>query len=121
MLDRVHHGVRRVLRAELRGLTLGCGDARVAPVRDDAVLVLGVGAIGGTTGGGMLLAGRAATLVDTWFENVETIRRRGLTVTLDGTPARDARDDPLPATSSRRRRRSSSLPASPTTPTRRCG
>ena len=90
---------------------------------DDAVLVLGVGAIGGTTGGGMLLAGRSATLVDTWFENVETIRRRGLTVTLDGTP------HATPATilypdqpaGSRRRRRSSSLPASPTTPTRRCG
>jgi 2-dehydropantoate 2-reductase len=51
-----------------------------------SALVLGVGAIGATTGGGMLLAGGSAVLVDTWFENVETIRRRGLTLTLDDTP-----------------------------------
>jgi 2-dehydropantoate 2-reductase len=45
---------------------------------------LGVGAIGGTTGGGLLRAGQSVVLVDPWFENIEIIRRRGLAVTLDG-------------------------------------
>jgi 2-dehydropantoate 2-reductase len=48
------------------------------------ILVVGVGAIGGTTAAGLLRAGREVVLVDGWFENVEAIRRRGLALTLDG-------------------------------------
>jgi 2-dehydropantoate 2-reductase len=48
------------------------------------VLVVGVGAIGGTTAGGLLRAGRDVTLIDPWYQNVEAIRRRGLRVTVDG-------------------------------------
>jgi ketopantoate reductase PanE/ApbA-like protein len=48
------------------------------------VLVVGVGAIGGTTAGGLLRARRPVVLVDPWCENVEGIRRRGLALTVDG-------------------------------------
>jgi ketopantoate reductase len=48
------------------------------------VLVVGVGAIGGTTAGGLLRARRPVVLVDPWYENVEGIRRRGLALTVDG-------------------------------------
>jgi 2-dehydropantoate 2-reductase len=48
------------------------------------ILVVGVGAIGGTTAGGLLRAGRRLVLVDGWYENVEAIRRDGLALTVDG-------------------------------------
>jgi 2-dehydropantoate 2-reductase len=48
------------------------------------ILVAGVGAIGGTTAGGLLRAGHEVALVDGWYANVETIRRNGLAVTVDG-------------------------------------
>ena len=43
-----------------------------------------MGAVGGTTAGGLLHAGHRVILVDPWYENVEAIRRRGLAVTVDG-------------------------------------
>jgi 2-dehydropantoate 2-reductase len=48
------------------------------------IVVVGVGAIGGTTAGALLRAGREVVLVDPWYENVETIRRHGLALTVDG-------------------------------------
>jgi len=48
------------------------------------ILVAGAGAIGGTTAGGLLRAGRRVALVDDWFANVEAIRRDGLAYTVDG-------------------------------------
>jgi len=48
------------------------------------VVVLGSGAVGGTVGGGLLLGGHDVLFVDPWFQNVETIRRRGLSLTIDG-------------------------------------
>ncbi len=51
------------------------------------VAVVAVGAVGGTVAGGLLAAGHEITLVDSWFENVETIRRNGLSLTRDGERA----------------------------------
>jgi 2-dehydropantoate 2-reductase len=48
------------------------------------ILVVGVGAIGGTTAGGLLRAGRPVVLVDDWYANVEAIRRDGLAYSADG-------------------------------------
>ena len=48
------------------------------------IVVLGAGAVGGTVGGGLLLAGHEVVFVDPWFQNVERIRRRGLSLTVDG-------------------------------------
>ena len=48
------------------------------------VAVVSVGAVGGTVAGGLLHAGESILLVDGWFENIETIRRSGLSLTLDG-------------------------------------
>jgi 2-dehydropantoate 2-reductase len=48
------------------------------------VVVLGAGAVGGTVGGGLLLGRHEVVFVDPWFQNVETIRRRGLALTVDG-------------------------------------
>jgi 2-dehydropantoate 2-reductase len=49
------------------------------------IVVLGVGAVGGATAAGLLGAGHQPFLVDGWAENVEAIRRDGLSVTIDGT------------------------------------
>ncbi len=43
--------------------------------------ILGVGGIGGVTGGYLTRAGHDVTLIDQWPENVETMRTKGLTVT----------------------------------------
>lgn len=51
------------------------------------VAVVAVGAVGGTVAGGLLAAGEEVTLVDDWFENVETMRRDGLSLTRDGERA----------------------------------
>src|SRR5689334_9077495 len=63
------------------------------------ILVAGAGAIGGTTAGGLLRAGRRVVLVDDWFANVEAIRRDGLAYTVDGerhlVPARALYPDEL--------------------------
>jgi 2-dehydropantoate 2-reductase len=63
------------------------------------ILVAGVGAIGGTTAGGLLRAGRRVVLMDGWYANVEAIRRDGLAVTVDGdrhvVPARVLYPDEL--------------------------
>jgi 2-dehydropantoate 2-reductase len=63
------------------------------------ILVVGVGAIGGTTAGALLRAGHEVVLVDGWFENVEAIRRSGLALTVDGArhvvPARAVYPDEL--------------------------
>jgi 2-dehydropantoate 2-reductase len=63
------------------------------------VLVVGVGAIGGTTAAALLRAGREVVLVDGWYENVEAIRRNGLALTVDGArgvvPARAIYPDEL--------------------------
>lgn len=48
------------------------------------IVVVGVGAIGGTTAGTLLRAGREIVLVDGWYANVEAIRRDGLQLTVDG-------------------------------------
>jgi 2-dehydropantoate 2-reductase len=48
------------------------------------ILVAGAGAIGGTTAGRVLRAGRRVVLVDGWFANVEAIRRDGLAYSVDG-------------------------------------
>ena len=45
--------------------------------------VIGAGAIGGSLGGSMALNGEDVTLVDTWRENVDTMRDTGLL--LDGS------------------------------------
>jgi 2-dehydropantoate 2-reductase len=47
-------------------------------------LIVGAGAIGGTTAGTLLRAGRSVVLVDGWYANVEAIRRDGLAYTVDG-------------------------------------
>jgi 2-dehydropantoate 2-reductase len=63
------------------------------------ILVAGAGAIGGTTAGGLLRAGRRVVLVDGWFANVEAIRRDGLAYSVDGerhlVPARALYPDEL--------------------------
>jgi 2-dehydropantoate 2-reductase len=46
----------------------------------DRCLVVGAGAIGAITGGFLARAGVDVTFVDTWHQNVESIRSRGLTV-----------------------------------------
>ena len=46
----------------------------------DRIAVFGVGAIGGIIGGYLTRAGRNVTLIDQWGENVEAIRKKGLTV-----------------------------------------
>ena len=50
----------------------------------DRIAVLGVGAIGGIIGGYLTRAGRNVTLIDQWGENVEAIRKKGLTVSTQG-------------------------------------
>ena len=45
------------------------------------IAVLGVGAVGGVTGGFLARAGHDVTLIDTWPANVERIKAKGLTVT----------------------------------------
>ena len=63
------------------------------------ILLVGVGAIGGTTAAALLRAGRDVVLVDGWYENVEAIRRNGLALTVDGSrgvvPARAIYPDEL--------------------------
>lgn len=44
------------------------------------VAICGTGAIGGYYGAAMIRAGHDVTLIDPWPENVETIRRAGLTI-----------------------------------------
>lgn len=59
---------------------------------DGTVLVAGAGAIGATTAGELLRDGRRVVLVDQWHQNVDAIRRRGLSVqTPDGSYTVDAR------------------------------
>jgi 2-dehydropantoate 2-reductase len=69
------------------------------PIGERVILVVGAGAIGGTTAGTLLRAGREVVLVDGWYENVEAIRRNGLAVTVDGSrdvvPARAIYPDEL--------------------------
>ncbi len=43
--------------------------------------IFGVGAIGGVIGGYLCRAGRNVTLIDSWEDNIDRIRSRGLTVT----------------------------------------
>lgn len=45
------------------------------------ILVVGVGAIGATTGAKLIRAGHRVTFVDQWYQNVERIRRDGLHIT----------------------------------------
>ncbi len=42
--------------------------------------VLGVGAIGGTIGGHLTIAGHDIALIDQWPENVETMKSHGLRI-----------------------------------------
>ena len=42
--------------------------------------VLGAGAIGGTIGGHLTMAGHDITLIDQWPENVETMKSQGLRI-----------------------------------------
>ncbi len=44
------------------------------------IAVLGVGAIGGTIGGCLTMAGYDVTLIDQWPENVETMKAKGLRI-----------------------------------------
>src|SRR5690242_17886873 len=68
------------------------------------MLVVGVGAVGGTAAGVLLRGGHDVTLVDPWYENVEAIRRDGLHVTVDGVrqalPARAIYPDELDGSAS---------------------
>lgn len=49
-------------------------------------VVVGAGAVGGTIGAYLVRAGRDVTLVDTWWQHIDAIRRDGLEVwTPDGT------------------------------------
>ena len=47
----------------------------------ERVAILGAGGIGGVIGGYLVRSGCPVTLIDLWSENVETIRKNGLTVT----------------------------------------
>ena len=46
------------------------------------IAVIGVGALGGYVGGWLAHSGEDVTLIDFWPENIETIRKKGLS--LDG-------------------------------------
>src|SRR3569833_1170764 len=46
------------------------------------IAVVGVGALGGYVGGWLAHSGEDVTLIDFWPENIETIRKKGLS--LDG-------------------------------------
>ena len=44
------------------------------------IAVVGVGALGGYVGGWLAHTGEDVTLIDFWPENIEAIRRNGLSV-----------------------------------------
>jgi 2-dehydropantoate 2-reductase len=66
-----------------------CGrDTPDAPGKGAALrtVIVGAGAVGGTVGAYLTRAGRDVTLVDSWWQHIDAIRRNGLEVwTPDGT------------------------------------